>query len=85
MKALELGPASLTSPLMNLNIVFVMILSTFNYHEPLSLLKAFGAFLLILAASLFAVRVKEPLSIREINGSCSLSSEVFYYSCAAAG
>lgn len=65
MRALELGPASLTAPLMNINIVLVILLSTFYYHEPLSLVKALGALLLITSAVLVAIRVNEPLSIRE--------------------
>ena len=36
MKALDYGPASLTSPLTNMNIVLVIAMGTFLYNEPLS-------------------------------------------------
>ncbi|RJE88985.1 DMT family transporter [Paenibacillus sp. 1011MAR3C5] len=65
MKALEHGPASLTSPLTNLNIVLVVALATLWYHEPLSLPQGLGVALLMLSVMLIAYKRKEPLTIKE--------------------
>lgn len=65
MKALQLGPASLTSPLTNLNIVFVVAMATFWYNEPLGVMQAIGIALLLLAVILVAYKRKEPLTIKE--------------------
>ncbi|MFD0590779.1 EamA family transporter [Paenibacillus sp. GCM10027627] len=65
MNALQYGPASLTSPLTNLNIVLVVAMSTLWYHEPLSLVQAIGIALLLLSVVLIAYKRKEPLSVKE--------------------
>lgn len=65
MKALQYGPASLTSPLTNLNIVFVVAMATFWYNEPLGLIQTIGIVMLLLAVVLIAYKRKEPLSIKE--------------------
>ncbi|RIX53000.1 DMT family transporter [Paenibacillus nanensis] len=65
MKALQYGPASLTSPLTNLNIVFVVAMATFWYDEPLGLMQTVGIVMLLLAVVLIAYKRKEPLSIKE--------------------
>jgi len=65
MKALEHGPASLTSPLTNLNIVLVVAMATLWYHEPLSLPQGTGVVLLLLSVMLIAYKRKEPLTIKE--------------------
>lgn len=65
MKALECGPASLTSPLTNMNIVLVVAMSTWLYGEPLALAQGAGIALLMLAVVLIALKRKEPLSIKE--------------------
>ncbi len=65
MKALECGPASLTSPLTNMNIVLVVAMSTWLYGEPLALAQGAGIALLLLAVVLIALKRKEPLSIKE--------------------
>lgn len=65
MKALDYGPASLTSPLTNLNIVLVVAMSTWIYREPLSMPQAVGIALLLLAVVLIAHKRKEPLTIKE--------------------
>ncbi|MCD1259751.1 EamA family transporter [Paenibacillus athensensis] len=64
-KALDYGPASLTSPLMNLNILLIIVMSMVVYGEGLSAPELAGALLLVLSAALVAIRPKEPLSIRE--------------------
>lgn len=65
MKALHYGPASLTSPLTNMNIILVIALGTWWYNEPLSLSEAIGITLLLLAVVFIAHKRKEPLTITE--------------------
>lgn len=65
MKALEHGPASLTSPLTNMNIILVVAMSTLLYDEPLSLLQSIGIIMLLAAVVLIAYKRKEPLTITE--------------------
>ncbi|MNZ86011.1 4-amino-4-deoxy-L-arabinose-phosphoundecaprenol flippase subunit ArnE [compost metagenome] len=65
MKALDYGPASLTSPLTNMNIILVIALATWWYKEPFSASEAAGAALLLLAVFLIAHKRKEPLTITE--------------------
>ncbi|MEK3884175.1 DMT family transporter [Paenibacillus sp. PL2-23] len=65
MKALQYGPASLTSPMTNANIVLVVAMSTFWYHEPLSALQGLGITLLLAAVALIAYKRKEKLTITE--------------------
>jgi len=64
MKVLDYGPASLSSPLVNLNIVIVILLSTAFYHEPVGFFEIIGIVLLLIAVILISVR-KEPLTIKE--------------------
>ncbi|MBB3108388.1 drug/metabolite transporter (DMT)-like permease [Paenibacillus phyllosphaerae] len=66
MKALDYGPASLTSPLTNMNIVLVIMLGTFVYGEPFSSMEVTGVLLLLCAIVLVSVRTNEKLSIRSI-------------------
>ncbi|MBH5319252.1 DMT family transporter [Paenibacillus sp. GSMTC-2017] len=65
MKALQYGPASLTSPLTNMNIVLVVMMSIWWYKEPISLIQTIGISLLLIAVILIAYRQKEPLTIAE--------------------
>jgi len=65
MKALHYGPASLTSPLTNMNIILVVALATLWYNEPLSASEAIGISLLLLAVVFVAHKRKEPLTITE--------------------
>ncbi|WP_339204407.1 DMT family transporter [Paenibacillus sp. FSL K6-3182] len=65
MKALHFGPASLTSPLTNMNIILVVALATLWYNEPLSASEAIGITLLLLAVVFIAHKRKEPLTITE--------------------
>lgn len=65
MKALHYGPASLTSPLTNMNIILVIALATWWYKEPLSASEAVGITLLLLAVIFIAHKRKEPLTITE--------------------
>jgi drug/metabolite transporter (DMT)-like permease len=66
MKALECGPASLTSPLTNMNIVLVIAMGTFLYNEPLSGTQFSGVLLLLLAIIFVSMRgSKEKQSIKE--------------------
>ncbi|SFT00919.1 EamA family transporter [Paenibacillus sp. BC26] len=59
MKALEWGPASLTSPLTNMNIILVIALGTFGYNEQLSKTELGGVLLLLSAVVLVSMRGKE--------------------------
>jgi drug/metabolite transporter (DMT)-like permease len=65
MKALQYGPASLTSPLTNMNIILVVALATWWYKEPLSASEAVGITLLLIAVIFIAHKRKEPLTITE--------------------
>lgn len=65
MKALEYGPASLTSPLTNMNIVLIILMSVTIYHEPLSLIEMLGIALLLTGVVMISFRRKEPLTIAE--------------------
>ncbi|REE57480.1 putative membrane protein [Paenibacillus taihuensis] len=56
MKALECGPASLTSPLTNMNIILVIGLGMLVYDEPLSGTELGGVLLLLIAVVLVSVR-----------------------------
>ncbi|WP_420891010.1 EamA family transporter, partial [Megasphaera massiliensis] len=56
MKALEYGPASLTSPLTNLNIVLVVALGTFVYGERIHWSEAIGIALLLLAVAMISYK-----------------------------
>ena len=59
MKALDYGPASLTSPLTNMNIVLVIALGTLVYHEPLQLSETIGIVLLLLAVVLISYKKQD--------------------------
>lgn len=63
MKALEYGPASLTSPLVNLNLIFVVLMSLFLYGESLSITEMIAIFILIVSVSLIPFDPNESLSI----------------------
>jgi len=65
MKALDYGPASLTSPLTNLNIVLVIFMSTAFYGETLGAAEIGGIALLLVAVALISIRGKEPLSVTQ--------------------
>jgi drug/metabolite transporter (DMT)-like permease len=65
MKALDCGPASLTSPLTNMNIVLVIALGTFVYNEPMSGNELIGVALLLAAVVLVSVRGREKLTVKE--------------------
>ncbi|SFE53672.1 EamA-like transporter family protein [Paenibacillus algorifonticola] len=56
MKALDYGPASLTSPLTNMNIMLVVALGTLVYKEPLHLTQACGILLLLLSVVLISYK-----------------------------
>lgn len=62
MKALDYGPASLTSPLTNINIVLVVMMGTWVYGESLNWMETTGIALLLLAVALISIRRKESLS-----------------------
>jgi len=64
MKALEVGPASLTTPLININIVLTIAMSLIIYGERITLFEAIGVVLLVLAVSLLPIDPNESLRIR---------------------
>jgi uncharacterized membrane protein len=63
MKALDYGPASLTSPLTNTNLILVVMMSIFMYGESLSYIEIFAVFIIILSVSLIPFDPNESLSI----------------------
>jgi drug/metabolite transporter (DMT)-like permease len=65
LKAMEYGPASLTSPLVNMNFALIVLLGTVIYNEPLGLWEAAGIAAILFAIALISIRGKEPLSVRE--------------------
>lgn len=66
MKALDQGPASLTSPLVNTNILVIILFSMLVYGERLSGTETAGVILLILAVSLIPFDPDEELKIKNI-------------------
>ncbi|TCS97039.1 DMT family transporter [Hazenella coriacea] len=66
MKALDYGPASLTSPLVNSNIVLTIGLSILLYGERLSISETLGVALLVGAVVLLPIDPNEDLRIRNI-------------------
>ncbi|SFX41225.1 Uncharacterized membrane protein [Thermoactinomyces sp. DSM 45891] len=64
MKALDWGPASLTSPIINSNILFIVIMSVLFYNESLSLTESIGVSLLVLAIFIIPIDPNENLRIR---------------------
>ncbi|MDR6226047.1 drug/metabolite transporter (DMT)-like permease [Desmospora profundinema] len=64
MLALERGPASLTSPLVNTNILLVILFSILFYGERLSWMEGIGVTLLVAAVFLIPVDPDEKLAIK---------------------
>jgi drug/metabolite transporter (DMT)-like permease len=64
MRALSIGPASLTSPLANANIILTMAMSMLVYGESITVTEATGAFLLVSAIMLLPVDPNENLRIQ---------------------
>ncbi|MBC9783179.1 DMT family transporter [Heliobacterium chlorum] len=56
MKAIESGPASLTSPIINMNVVLVIGMSVFVYGETIGLTKMLGVALFLIAIILIAIK-----------------------------
>lgn len=63
-RALRMGPVSLTGPLANSNIVLVILMSVLLYHEAVEVKDVIGVILLLVAVSLIAIDPHESLSIR---------------------
>ncbi|MFC4076265.1 EamA family transporter [Salinithrix halophila] len=64
MLALEKGPASLTSPLVNTNILLIILFSVLVYGERLSVFEWAGVLLLILAVFLIPIDPDENLAVK---------------------
>lgn len=64
MKALDYGPASLTSPLSNLNLVFVVLMAMFVYGETLTLVEIVAVSVVLVCVSLLPIDPQESLSIK---------------------
>lgn len=60
-KAYEMGPASLTSPLMNISILLVILLSALIYHEKISNLQYVGLACMVGAVSILGINFKNTL------------------------
>ncbi|QKG83588.1 DMT family transporter [Kroppenstedtia pulmonis] len=65
MVALEKGPASLTSPLVNTNILLIILFSTLFYGERLTFMEWTGVGLLLLAVLCIPIDPDEELAIRD--------------------
>ncbi|MBJ6362219.1 EamA family transporter [Paenibacillus sp. GCM10012307] len=65
MKALDYGPAALTSPLTNVNIVLVVLMSTLFYKETLAITEGLAIALLLFSVVIISARRQEPLSAPE--------------------
>lgn len=63
MKALRVGPVSLTAPVVNMNIVLIVIMSVFVYNESLGMKELAGIGLVLVFVSLLPVDPKEKISI----------------------
>ncbi|WP_444685345.1 EamA family transporter [Alkalicoccus luteus] len=63
MRALEYGPASLTSPLVNTNILLIVLMSVIVYAERPGAMEYTGIFLIVAAVSLLPLDPREKLSI----------------------
>lgn len=66
MSALDHGPASLTSPVVNSNVIFTIALSMMWYKEELSLFEWIGVSLLVLAVLLLPIDPDEKFRIRNL-------------------
>lgn len=64
-KALDMGPISLTSPIINLNIVFLVIVFVFLYDESITGIQIILISLLILSILLLSIDANEELKIKE--------------------
>jgi drug/metabolite transporter (DMT)-like permease len=63
MKALRVGPVSLTSPVVNLNIVLVVVMSIIIFGESLGVNEIIGIVIVIIFVSLLPVDPNERISI----------------------
>ncbi|MDQ0252731.1 putative membrane protein [Evansella vedderi] len=63
MRAFQHGPASLTSPIVNTNILLIVIMSVLFYGERLGILEYIGILLIIVAISILPLDPQEKLSI----------------------
>ncbi|WP_107727099.1 EamA family transporter [Desmospora activa] len=64
MLALKKGPASLTSPLVNTNILLIILFSILFYGERLSLMEGIGVTLLVAAVFLIPIDPDEKLAVK---------------------
>ncbi|MCF6775302.1 EamA family transporter [Thiotrichales bacterium 19X7-9] len=65
MKAYRYGPASLTAPLINLNLVIIIILSVCFFGEHLTIGEIIGIILILIGAALISFNPKEKMSIEK--------------------
>ncbi|MCF6765872.1 EamA family transporter [Thiotrichales bacterium 19S3-7] len=65
MKAYRYGPASLTAPLINLNLVIIIILSVSFFGEHLTIGEVIGIILILIGATLISFNPKEKMSIEK--------------------
>lgn len=63
-RAMRMGPVSLTGPLVNSNIVLVILMSVLLYHETVGIKDVAGVILLLVSVTLIAIDPHESLSIR---------------------
>lgn len=64
-KALETGPASLTAPMLNMNLPLIILMSVYYYGETLTFIKILIIFLLFIAVLVVKFDPHENLSIKD--------------------
>lgn len=64
-KALEIGPASLTAPMLNLNIPFIILMSVLFYGESINLLKIIIISLLLISVLIVKIDPNEKFVIKD--------------------
>jgi len=85
MKALERGPASLISPLSNINIILVVLLGVIVYDEGLSSIQIMSITLLILATVLISVKKNQVKSPSSSNWIGIVLVAVIFFTCRNGG
>lgn len=64
LKAIKIGPTSLSSPIISLNVILVVLMAVFFYHESLTLQEILAIILLIAAIMLLPIDPHESLAIK---------------------
>lgn len=63
MRSLSFGPASLTAPIVNANVVFIVLMSVFYYGETITVLEIVGITLLLICICILPIDPQESISV----------------------